>query len=189
VLGAAGLADGPIDQPPAAVAALIERTARSMGAPHTRRPPEIRAAAEIQVAEIVARVKASNQAGGLKQVNRSYKAYRQAQIAKAEKATSYAKFFGAVRHVDRARRRGERAHDLARGIACLARTETELRCCGRALSGELLADERVSWHGLGDPLRCTADKLANSLFGASNEKGSDKGGFRRIIPNFFEEDW
>jgi hypothetical protein len=34
----------------------------------------------------------SNQAGGLKQVNRQYKAYRQAQIAKAEKALPYAKF-------------------------------------------------------------------------------------------------
>jgi hypothetical protein len=33
VLGAAGLADGPIDKAPAAVAGLIEKTAATMGAP------------------------------------------------------------------------------------------------------------------------------------------------------------
>src|SRR5260370_41999594 len=66
VLGAAGLADGPIDQPPDAVAALIERAARSMGAPYETEA-EIRAAAKIQVAEIVAKVDAMRQADGLKQ--------------------------------------------------------------------------------------------------------------------------
>jgi hypothetical protein len=91
VLGAAGLADSPIDDAPAAVAALIERTARRMGAPYETES-EIRAAAKIQVAEIVARVEASNQAGGLKQVNAQYKRYRQAQIARAEKALPYSKF-------------------------------------------------------------------------------------------------
>jgi len=33
------------------------------------------------------------QAGGLKQINAQYKRYRLAQIAKAEKATSYGVFF------------------------------------------------------------------------------------------------
>jgi hypothetical protein len=41
---------------------------------------------------IVAHVKATNQSGGLKQVNAQYKRYRQAQVAKAEKAVPYAKF-------------------------------------------------------------------------------------------------
>lgn len=44
------------------------------------------------VAEIVARVDAMRQAGGLKQVNAEYKRYRQAQAAKAERATPYAVF-------------------------------------------------------------------------------------------------
>src|SRR5216684_6011009 len=52
VLGAAGLADGPIDQPPDAVAALIEKTARSMHAPYeTER--EIRAAAKVEVDKVI----------------------------------------------------------------------------------------------------------------------------------------
>jgi hypothetical protein len=49
-------------------------------------------AAEQQVAEIVERVKASNQSGGLKQVNAQYKRYRQGQAAKCEKAMPYGKF-------------------------------------------------------------------------------------------------
>lgn len=64
VLGAAGLGCDPIEQPPDAVAALIERTARRMGAPYETEP-EIRAAAEQEVAKIVAKVAATNQAGGL----------------------------------------------------------------------------------------------------------------------------
>jgi len=73
------------------VAALIEKTAATMGAPFET-AAEIRAAAKIQVAAIVAKVEAARQAGGMKQINRQYKAYRLAQIAKAEKATSYTKF-------------------------------------------------------------------------------------------------
>jgi hypothetical protein len=91
VLGAAGLADGPIEDPPAAVAALIERTARRMHAPDETEP-EIRAAAKIQVDEVTARVRTANQAGGLKQINRRYKAYRMAQVARSERAIPYAKF-------------------------------------------------------------------------------------------------
>jgi hypothetical protein len=41
---------------------------------------------------IVAHVKATNQSGGLKQVNAQYKRYRQAQVAKAEKASPYSLF-------------------------------------------------------------------------------------------------
>jgi hypothetical protein len=88
VLGAAGLGTDPIDQPPDVVAALIEKTAATMGAPFET-AAEIRAAAKIQVAAIVAKVEAARQAGGMKQINRQYKAYRLAQSAKGEKAISY----------------------------------------------------------------------------------------------------
>ena len=59
------------------------------------------------MAEIVARVAASNQAGGLKQINRQYKAYRQQQIARAERAQGYQRYLeekytvGIVRSVAR----------------------------------------------------------------------------------------
>jgi hypothetical protein len=91
LLGAAGLTDAPIDQPPDAVAALIEKTAKSMGAPYET-GAELRAAAEKQVAEILERVNATNQAGGLRQLNRQYKLYRQGQIDKAERAIGYAAY-------------------------------------------------------------------------------------------------
>jgi hypothetical protein len=91
LLGAAGLTDGAINKPPKVVAVLLEKTARRMHAPYETET-EIRAAAKLQVAEITARVKASNQSGGLKQINRQYKLYRQQQIAKAEKALPYSKF-------------------------------------------------------------------------------------------------
>jgi hypothetical protein len=91
VLGAAGLADGPIRQPPAVVAALIERTARRMHAPYETEP-EIRAAAKIQVDAITERVKASGQRGALKVWNTRYRQYRLAQVAKAEKAIPYSAF-------------------------------------------------------------------------------------------------
>jgi hypothetical protein len=81
VLGAAGLADRPpIYQSPDAVAALIEQTAVTMGAPFET-AADIRAAAEQEVSKIVDRVEAMRQAGGLKQVNAQYKAYRLAQMA------------------------------------------------------------------------------------------------------------
>jgi Na+/proline symporter len=38
------------------------------------------------------RVEATNQAGGLREINKQYRAYRLAQVAKAERATSYAAF-------------------------------------------------------------------------------------------------
>jgi hypothetical protein len=52
----------------------------------------LRADAEKEVDKIVARVEATSQAGGLRQLNRSYKAYRAQQIAKAERAQPYSKF-------------------------------------------------------------------------------------------------
>lgn len=83
--------DGLSGKPPAALATLIERAAANLGAPF-QTADELQAEAEQQVAEITARVKGMNQSGGLKQVNAQYKRYRQAQIAKAEKAVPYAKF-------------------------------------------------------------------------------------------------
>jgi hypothetical protein len=84
VLGAAGLAYGLSNQPPREVAALIERTARRMHAPYDD-AAELRKAAEIQVAAAQERVQCMNQAGGLREINTQYKAYRQAQIARAER--------------------------------------------------------------------------------------------------------
>jgi hypothetical protein len=63
VLGAAGLG-GPIDEAPAAVAARIEKTAVAMHAPFET-AAELRAAAEIEVDKILAKVAATGQAGGL----------------------------------------------------------------------------------------------------------------------------
>jgi hypothetical protein len=76
---------------PAALAAQIERTAAMLGAPH-RSPGELRRAAAEAVAEVQARVAAMRQNGGLQDVNRQYRAYRMAQVAKAEKAIPYSAF-------------------------------------------------------------------------------------------------
>ena len=91
VLGAAGVGDRPIDQPPDAVATVIRRTVRSLGAPF-QTEPELRADAEQEVDKILAKVEATNASGGLRELNRSYKAYRQRQIARAERAVPYSKF-------------------------------------------------------------------------------------------------
>jgi hypothetical protein len=114
VLGAAGLAAGPIDATPAAVAALIEKTALAMGAPF-KTSAEIRAAAKIQVAEIVAKVEAARQAGGMKQTNRQYKAYRQAQLAKGRKGDAVPQVSAALHGLDGARCGGDWADDLEAG--------------------------------------------------------------------------
>ena len=50
---------------------------------------KIQAAAEKTVADIVQRVRDARRAGGLREVNVSYKAYRQKQIGKGEKAMPY----------------------------------------------------------------------------------------------------
>jgi hypothetical protein len=83
--------EGWTDQPSAAVVALIERTAANLGAPF-RTSGELQEGAAEAVAEVVERVDAMRQNGALKQVNAQYKRYRQQQMAKAEKATTYAVF-------------------------------------------------------------------------------------------------
>jgi hypothetical protein len=62
-----------------------------LGAPYSS-PDALRKAAEVQVAEVQARVAALNQSGALKDVNRAYRAYRLAQIEKCEKAMPYSAF-------------------------------------------------------------------------------------------------
>jgi len=63
-----------------------------MGAPFET-AAEIRAAAKIQVAEIVAKVEAARQAGGHAGNQRAiHKAYRLGQVAKGEKVMPYPKF-------------------------------------------------------------------------------------------------
>ena len=52
----------------------------------------LRKGAELAVAAITERVRIANQSGGMKLINRKYRAYRQQQLAKGEKATSYAAF-------------------------------------------------------------------------------------------------
>jgi hypothetical protein len=83
--------EGWTDQQPGAVAALIERTAATLGTSY-QSPAELAGPAEQAVDEVQARVAGMNQSGGLKQINRQYKAYRVAQIAKAERAMPYSKF-------------------------------------------------------------------------------------------------
>jgi hypothetical protein len=80
---------------------------------------------------------------------------------------------------------GEGGHGIIKALQATARKRSRPAgfCLGAVRSAQ------TNFCGLGDPLRCTADKFANFLLGASNEKGSDKGRFRRSIPNFCEEDW
>jgi hypothetical protein len=73
------------------VAGAIEQAAATLGAPY-QTPAELQAEAEQEVDKIVAKVAASNQAGGLREINKQYKRYRMAQLAKAEKAVPYTKF-------------------------------------------------------------------------------------------------
>jgi len=91
VLGAAGLSCGPVDQPPDAVAARLEKAARAMGAPF-QTAAEIRKAAGQEVDKIVAHVQVAGLVGELKEINKQYRAYRLAQVAKAERALSYSAF-------------------------------------------------------------------------------------------------
>jgi hypothetical protein len=83
--------DGLSGESAAVLAGAIKQAAVTLGAAVIR-PDELRRDAEVQVAEIVERVKAASQSGKLKKWNRSYKAYRQAQVAKGEKAVQYAAF-------------------------------------------------------------------------------------------------
>jgi hypothetical protein len=81
--------EGWTDQQPVAVVALIEQAAATLGARHYALA-ELRKAAAEAVAVVQARVDAARQNGDLKQVNRQYKMYRFAQVAKGEKAITYA---------------------------------------------------------------------------------------------------
>jgi hypothetical protein len=76
---------------PAAVAALIEGTARRIGAPF-QTPDELHRAAEVQVAAVQARVASMNQSGGLSALNKAYRQYRLGQVARAERAIPYSAF-------------------------------------------------------------------------------------------------
>jgi hypothetical protein len=88
---AAGLADGPIDQPPAAVAALLEHTARRMHAPYETEP-ELRAAAENEVDKVVAKVAAMRMNGEMKEINAKYESYRLARVSMGKKAMPYSAY-------------------------------------------------------------------------------------------------
>jgi hypothetical protein len=83
--------EGLSGKPPAVLAALIERTAAMLGAPF-QTPSELQAAAEHQVAEITARIKAAGTSGALKKWNSRYRQYRIAQVEKREPAICYATF-------------------------------------------------------------------------------------------------
>jgi hypothetical protein len=113
LLGAAGLPEGrTVDQSPAAVAALIRRTTADMGAPFET-AAEIRAAAEREVDKILARVEATNQAGGLTLINKlpglplggDRPGRKGAAISRIHRAALHGR--------DRATGRGKRAGDLS----------------------------------------------------------------------------
>jgi hypothetical protein len=73
----------------AILAEVVEKTARAMHAPFETGAA---AAAEQQVAAVQARVAARIQSGGLREINRQYRSYRLAQVARAEKAQPYQLF-------------------------------------------------------------------------------------------------
>jgi hypothetical protein len=84
--------EGCTDQLAAApLAALVERTAATLGASYVT-PAELRKAAEAHVNEITERIRVANQSGGMKEINKQYKRYRQEQIAKGEGAVPYSKY-------------------------------------------------------------------------------------------------
>jgi hypothetical protein len=83
--------DGLSGQPAAALAELVVQAAASIGAPY-QSPAQIRKGAELAVAEITERVRIANQSGGMKLINKKYRQYRLAQVAKAEEALPYSKF-------------------------------------------------------------------------------------------------
>jgi hypothetical protein len=81
-------AHGWVNLPPAEVVDKIKATAAMLGA-RWQTQGAIERDAEVAVAEIIARVDAARQNGGLKEVNAEYKKYRQAQMEKCEKAIPY----------------------------------------------------------------------------------------------------
>jgi hypothetical protein len=87
--------EGLSGKPLAAVAGAIEQAAATLGAPYST-PEQLGRAAEIQVAEIVDRVKTAGLSGGLKKWNTRYRQYRLAQVAEAKQAMPYANYIEQV---------------------------------------------------------------------------------------------
>ncbi|HXB80462.1 MAG TPA: hypothetical protein VNX23_24160 [Bradyrhizobium sp.] len=83
--------EGLSGKPAATLAASIEQAAAKLGA-KWQTSDALRKAAEVQVAEIVERVKASGQHGALKPWNTRYRQYRLAQVEKREPAIPYSAF-------------------------------------------------------------------------------------------------
>ena len=80
--------EGWVDLSPAALRDEVINAAAALGAPF-RTTAEVEVDASKAVAEIVEQVENRRQAGDLARVNRDYKIYRQAQIARGQKAVSY----------------------------------------------------------------------------------------------------
>jgi hypothetical protein len=80
--------DGPICRPASQVRDDVVNIAAMLGA-RWQTGAEVEAIAAAAVAEIIAKVEDMRIRGGLAQVNRSYKIYRQRQVAKGEKAVPY----------------------------------------------------------------------------------------------------
>lgn len=72
----------------------LVNTAAALGA-SWRTEAEVMLDASYAVAEIITHVEDMRQSGGLAQVNAAYKVYRQAQVAKGEKAKPYSAHLGA----------------------------------------------------------------------------------------------
>lgn len=90
VLSACGL-DGRTDMSPPELFEAITSTAERLGAPW-QTDKEAKAAAAEAVQAVVDKVEAARQAGGLKEINASYKRYRQQQVTKAERAVPYSAY-------------------------------------------------------------------------------------------------
>lgn len=90
VLSAYGL-DGRADMSPSELLEAITSTAARLGA-EWQTDEEARAAAADTVQAVVDKVEAARQAGGMKEINASYKRYRQEQVAKAERAVPYSTY-------------------------------------------------------------------------------------------------
>jgi hypothetical protein len=88
VLSVCGVHDW-ADMPPWAMLQLISTTAQGLGA-QPWNDADIIAAAEDAVDQVVAKVEVMRQNGDLAVVNAGYKRYRLGQVAKGEKAVSYA---------------------------------------------------------------------------------------------------
>jgi hypothetical protein len=90
VLSACGL-DGRAEMSPSELIEAIPSAATRLGATW-QTDEEARAAAAKAVQAIVDKVEAARQAGGMKEINASYKRYRQQQVAKAERAIPYSAY-------------------------------------------------------------------------------------------------